>query len=109
MNFGKMYNSGDVILANISFVDSLKSKKRPAVILFQDYNNIIVAAITSNLSMDGVSLSIEDGMLKESVVKINYIFTITQEQIDKKLLELSLNKKKEIYKNLELKLKGLKS
>ena len=52
-----MPKSGDIVLANIQFTDTLEIKKRPALILFEESNNIVVAGITSNKEMKGVILT----------------------------------------------------
>ena len=49
-----MYRLGTVVLAEIQFADSPEIKTRPAVILFEEYGNIVVAGITSNLKMGGI-------------------------------------------------------
>ena len=100
MRLGKMYKSGDVILAQIQFTDTFEIKKRPSVVLFEEYGNIIVAGITSNLRMDGISLSKDEGAIKESIIKLNYIFTISNKMIVKKLFSLSMEKKKLLYDEL---------
>ena len=55
MNFGKMYSFGDVVLANVQFTDTFEIKTRPALVLFEDFGNIVVAGITSNTEMKGIS------------------------------------------------------
>jgi mRNA interferase MazF len=88
-----MYNPGDVVLANIQFTDSFEIKKRPCVILFEELGNIIVAGITSNKNMLGIPLTMEEGAIKNSVIKTNYVFTTTQGFIEKKLFVLNKEKK----------------
>jgi mRNA interferase MazF len=95
-----MYKSGDVILAQIQFTDTFEIKKRPSVVLFEVYGNVVVAGITSNLRMEGISLSKDEGAIKESIIKLNYIFTISNKMIVKKLFSLSIEKKKLIYDEL---------
>jgi len=56
-----MLKPGDVVLATVQFTDSFDTKKRPAVVLFEGYNNVVVAGITSNLSMKGIPLSKKGG------------------------------------------------
>ena len=56
-------------------------KKRPALILFEEFDNVVVAGITSNLQMEGVPLLKEEGAVKDSVIKLNYIFTISKVMI----------------------------
>ena len=107
MNTGKTHKSGDVVLAQLQFTDTFTIKKRPAVILFQERGNIVVAGITSNTHMQGVSLSTKDGIAKPSVVKVNYLFSIAKEMIVKELFHLPKHKKKEVYEALDKRLSGL--
>jgi mRNA interferase MazF len=95
-----MYKSGDVILAQIQFTDTFEIKKRPSVILFEEFGNVIVAGITSNLRMEGILLSKDEGAIKESIIKLNYIFTISNKMIVKKLFSLSIEKKKFLFEEL---------
>jgi mRNA interferase MazF len=107
MRSGKMYKSGEVILTNIQFTDTFEIKTRPALILFEEYDNFIVAGITSNKKMDGIVLTKKEGAIKESVIKLNYIFTISKFMIKKGLFHLSTEKKKIVYEKLNEKLKQL--
>jgi len=100
MRPGKMYKSGDVILAQIQFTDTFEIKKRPSVVLFENYGNFIVAGITSNLRMEGIMLTKDEGVIKESIIKLNYIFTISNKMIVKKIFSLSVEKKKLLYDEL---------
>jgi mRNA interferase MazF len=106
--FGKMLKSGDVVLTHIQFTDTFEVKKRPALVLFEEYDNIIVAGITSNLKMEGIKLLKKDGALKDSIIKLNYIFTISKEMISKTLFHLNSEKKKEVFEELIKRLEGLK-
>ena len=100
-----MYKTGDVILAQMQFTDTFEIKTRPAVVLFEEYGNIVVAGITSNTNMAGLPLTRKDGAVKDSVIKINYIFTISVLMVKKSLFQLSEEKKKvlitELTKRLE--------
>jgi len=88
-----MYKFGDIILAEMQFIDSFETKKRPAMVLFQEQGNVVVAGITSNLKMQGISLSKKEGAIKDSVIKLNYIFTISELMIEKLLFHVSEEKK----------------
>ena len=66
-----MYKLGDVILAEIQFADTYEVKTRPAVVLFEEYGNIVIAGITSNLEMEGIRLSKKEGAIKDSIIKLN--------------------------------------
>ena len=75
--------------------------------LFEEFNNIIVAGITSNTDMDGISLTKEEGAVKDSIIKLNYIFTVSESMISKKLFSLSKVKRKKVFDELIRKFKGL--
>tara|TARA_Y100000034_G_scaffold136484_1_gene213200 strand:- start:2466 stop:2771 length:306 start_codon:yes stop_codon:yes gene_type:complete len=99
-----MYKFGTIILAEIQFTDTYEIKTRPSVILFEEYGNIVVAGITSNLEMNGIPLLKKEGAIKDSVIKINYIFTISEKMIKKVLFSLSNEKKKMIISEFMKKL-----
>jgi mRNA interferase MazF len=107
MRFGKMPKAGDVVLTKVQFTDTFEIKKRPALVLFEEYDNIVVAGITSNLEMKGISLTKKEGAVKESVIKLNYIFTISKEMVEKTLFSLTKEKKKVVFDELVKKLKDL--
>lgn len=54
--------------------------------------------------MNGILLKQEDGVLKESVVKTNYIFTVRNKLIEKTICHLNRAKKQEICESLKDKL-----
>tara|TARA_Y100000310_G_scaffold345830_1_gene470751 strand:- start:7512 stop:7820 length:309 start_codon:yes stop_codon:yes gene_type:complete len=89
-----MLKLGDVILAQVQFVDTFEIKTRPALVLFKEYENIVVAGITSNTEMKGVTLTRSEDAIKDSIIKLNYIFTISEAMVKKKLFSLSPEKKK---------------
>ena len=103
-----MFDPGDVVLVKVQFTDSFTVKKRPVVVLFEELNNVIVAGITSNLMMKGIPLSKDEGALKDSIIKLNYIFTISSAMIVKKFFKLTSDKKKLVYEELTMRLTGLK-
>ena len=95
-----MPKSGDVIIAEIQFADTFEIKKRPALVLFEDFGNVVVAGITSNLKMKGIPLLKSEGAIKDSVIKLNYIFTISEDMIHKILFHLNTKKKKLVFDHL---------
>lgn len=103
-----MPKTGDIVLTNIQFTDTFEIKKRPALVLFEEFGNIVVAGITSNLEMKGIPLTKKDGAVKDSVIKLNYIFTVSSAMIEKVLFSLSSGKKKEVFNELVERLNGLK-
>ena len=102
-----MHNSGDVVLATVQFTDTFETKKRPALVLFGEFDNVVVAGITSNPEMKGVSITKKEGAVKDSVIKLNYIFTVSKLMIEKVLFSLSKEKKKKVYDELVKKLNDL--
>lgn len=107
MRHGSMYSAGEVVLAKIQFADASGVKQRPALVLFEEFGNVVVAGITSNPNMRGVPLTRAEGAVKESVIKLNYIFTISEEAITKRLFALNQDKRKEVYQKLCDKLKKM--
>ena len=98
---------GDVILAQVQFTDTFEVKKRPALVLFEELDNVVVAGITSNTKMKGIPLSKEDGIKKDSVIKLNYIFTISTVMISKILFHLNTKKKQMVFNVLQKRLSEL--
>lgn len=99
-----MHKFGEVVLASIQFTDTFEVKKRPALVLFEELSNVTVAGITSNLKMRGIPLFKKEGAIKNSIVKLNYIFTISEKMIEKVLFSISKEKKELIRKELMKKL-----
>ncbi len=99
-----MYNFGDIILAEVQFTDTFEIKTRPVLILFEEQGNIVVVGITSNLQMKGIPLTKKEGAIKESVIKLNYIFTISEKMTKKFLFSISKQKKDLIKSELIKKL-----
>ena len=91
---------GEVILASIQFTDTFEIKKRPALVLFEEQGNVVVAGITSNLKMQGIPLRKKEGAVKESVIKLNYVFTISEKMIERILFSVSKEKREIIKKEL---------
>jgi mRNA interferase MazF len=108
MRLGNMLKPGDVIIASVQFTDTPEVKIRPAVVLFEELGNVVIAGITSNLKMKGIPLSKSEGALKDSVIKLNYIFTISNEMVSKVIVHLNNEKKELIFNELTGKLAGLK-
>ena len=107
MRLGKMSKAGDVVLTKVQFTDTFEIKKRPALVLFEELDNVVVAGITSNPEMKGILLTKKEGAIKDSIIKLNYIFTVSGMMIEKTLFSLSKNKKKMVYGELIKKLKVL--
>ena len=102
-----MLKPGDIILTKVQYTDTFDIKIRPALVLFEELDNVVVAGITSNLKMQGVSLTKKEGAVKDSVIKLNYIFTISKTMISKVLFHLNQKKKQFVYNELSKRLKLL--
>jgi mRNA interferase MazF len=96
-------------LTSVQFADSYEIKTRPAVVLFEDFGNVIIAGITSNTNMQGIKLEKKDGVVKDSVIKTNYIFTVSELMIKKRLFSLRKEKKQELYDDLTSRFSGLRN
>lgn len=103
-----MHKAGDIILAKFQFTDTYEIKKRPALILFEEMGNVVVAGITSNTEMEGIPLTKKEGAIKNSVIKLNYIFTISENMVEKTLFSLSKNKKEKVFNELVKKIEKIK-
>ena len=84
-----MYRQGDILLIPIPFTDLASNKKRPVLVLSNnDYNSktedIIVAAITSNLTEKDYTVMLSSKDLKEgslkvdSSIRVDKIYTLSQ-------------------------------
>ena len=93
-----MHKFGDIVLAEVQYVDTFELKKRPALVLFEEFGNVVVSGITSNPEMKGIPLLKKEGAVKDSVIKINYVFTISERMIEKTLFSISSEKKKIVVK-----------
>ena len=100
-----MHKFGEVILSEVQYTDTFEIKKRPALVLFEDKGNIVVLGITSNLKMEGIPLTKKEGAIKDSVIKLNYIFTISEKMVEKNLFSISEGKKKKGKEELILRIR----
>lgn len=105
---GKMPKAGDVIITRVRFADNEGSKIRPALVLFEELGNVIIAGITTNLRMKGIGIAKSEGAAQDSVIKLNYIFTITNDSILKTVFTLSGEKREMVLEELHKRLDALK-
>jgi len=102
-----MPKPGEIILTKIQFTDTFEVKIRPALVLFKELDNIIVAGITSNTKMKGIPLTKKEGAVKDSVIKLNYIFTVSQAMVSKVLFSLNSKKRKIVFEKVVERLRQL--
>ncbi len=100
MKSGNMHKFGEIILALVHYTDTFVVKKRPALVLFEEQGNIVVAGITSNIKMKGVSLTKKEGAFKDSIIKLNYIFTISEKMVEKVFFSVAKEKRELIKEEL---------
>ena len=105
---GNVPEPGDVILTRVKFTHSENSKIRPALVLFEELGNVIIAGITTNTRMSGIGISKSEGAAQDSVIKLNYIFTITNAAIIKTVFRLSTEKRSLVFDELAKRLSFLK-
>ena len=90
-----MYKQGDIVLIPIPFTDLSSAKKRPVLILSSDHynsntDNLIVAAITSNIDEKPYSITItgndltDGNLLHKSCVRADKLYTLAQAIVIKK-------------------------
>ena len=102
-----MYKQGDILLIPIPFSDLSATKKRPVLVFSNDrYNSItddiIVVAITSNISNKFSEIAINDSDMQEgtmkvkSCIRVDKIYTISKSIIVKKFGSVKPNKIDEI-------------
>ena len=107
----------DLVVVKFPFILGEKGeiqKGRPAMVLSDDnmarrYRDIILAAITSNIPQDIMEPEMilepleSTGLAKRSLLRLDFIMTIPEELISRKIGELQRNLEKEV----EYKLKKL--
>ncbi len=95
MRYGTIHKQGDILLIQIPFTDLTSSKKRPVLVLSNNNynfktNDIIVAAITSNITPKDYSIFITNNDLLEgdlkadSYIRADKIYTLSQDIVIKK-------------------------
>ena len=87
---------GDIVLIKFPFTDLSGNKLRPALVLFDSGNDIIVAFISSVLSEKFIGdiplvKSNENGLKKESVLKLSKLATLSKNLVAGKIGVLSAN------------------
>ncbi|MEW6328955.1 MAG: type II toxin-antitoxin system PemK/MazF family toxin [Candidatus Micrarchaeota archaeon] len=111
---GTMYKQRDLVLVPFPFSDLRETKRRPVLVLSNDeYNerseDVVVAAITSNLEKKKFAIPIENGDMEGgslplvSQVRADKIYSISKDMVIKRFGRLSLNRyKKVVEKIMEL-------
>ena len=98
---------GDILVIEFPYSDLKDTKRRPVLILSKNSKDLIICGITSNLKDKKHSVLIDNSNLsegkipKQSLIKVNKLFTIEESIIEKKVAKLNKETfedvKKEFY------------
>jgi mRNA interferase MazF len=98
---------GEIVVFNFPFSDSAESKKRPALIAANTFDeNLILCQITSQARPDPNIIPIKNGDFQEGMLKHNsfirptILFTVHKSRINYKAGKLKQDKIKEVEKEL---------
>lgn len=111
------YKKGDIVVVKFPFIQKermIVRKGRPALIISYDkierrYNDVIIAAITSHIPEIIMESEIilepikPSGLVKKSLLRLDFIMTVPEELISRKIGALS----KSLIKEMEYKLTRL--
>ena len=109
------YKKGDIVVVRFPFVlrnGSEVQKGRPALIISDEkvkrrYSDVILAAITSQIPDDVMELELViepakgTGLLKKSLVRLDFIMTIPENLISRKIGRLSEDKVKQVESRID--------
>lgn len=110
------YKRGDIVIVKFPFIlkeGSEKQKGRPALVISDDkvkkrYMDIILAAITSHIPADIMEAEIilepeeSTGLLKRSLLRLDFIMTIPDELISRKIGALAEDLMSEVERKLKI-------
>jgi mRNA interferase MazF len=110
------YKKGDIVVVKFPFIlkgGSEKQKGRPALVISNDkvkkrYNDVVLAAITSHIptTIMEAEIILEStdlaGLLKRSLLRLDFIMTIPEELISRKIGDLPENLMSEVEKRLKI-------
>jgi len=104
-----MYKRGEIVLIPVPFSDLSSVKRRPVLVISNTRHNhtssdIIVAAITSNMQQNGITIETKDlleGELpKKSLIRCDKIYTLEQRIVIKQLGIISENVLNNVIENI---------
>jgi mRNA interferase MazF len=102
----KKYFQGDIVLVPFPFSDAVNTKTRPAIVVSNKSINgsqdVILAAITSNIRNDKFSYELEDHKVDTSLglqseIRCNKVFTMEKSIIKKRISKLKAEHCCEIF------------
>ena len=110
------YKKGDIVIVKFPFILNQRTEKqkgRPALVISNEkverrYKDLLLAAITSSIPMDIRELEmilepvISTGLVKRSLLRLDFIMTIPEELISRKIGELPANLMSEVGHKLKV-------
>ena len=108
------YKKGDIVVVKFPFVlreRGIARKGRPALIIFNDkikrrYNDVILVAITSHIPENILESEIilkaikSSGLLKKSLLRLDFIMTVPEDLISRKIGVLPEDQIKRVERKL---------
>ncbi len=98
---------GDIVVVNFPFTDLREAKRRPALVLkVIDNEDLILCQITSKLKNDNFSIPLstvdffDGGLLKESYIRPNRLFTLHQNLIINKAGSMKPERFINVFRNI---------
>jgi len=89
MTKNSLFAFGDIVLVVFPFTDVKGEKKRPALVLHEDFNDLTLARVTSQPINSEYDINIEmwekAGLMLPSIIKLEKIATLAKPLIDTKL------------------------
>lgn len=100
------YQFGDIVLIDFPFSDSIRTKRRPALVIYQDgEDDILLARITSKPKESLFEAKItnwkESKLLFPSTVRLGKLATLSIDLIEIKIGELTETDRSEVIATLE--------
>ncbi|MCX6148724.1 MAG: type II toxin-antitoxin system PemK/MazF family toxin [Candidatus Kapabacteria bacterium] len=97
------YKTGEIVLLEYPFTDSLGSKKRPALVIIDcNDDDIVCARITTQIYQTKFDIKIENykdkSLLAESVIRCHKLATLSKSLVNRKLGTLSKDEIKKVKK-----------
>ena len=90
-----MPQPGEIWVAKIPFTDEQASKIRPVLVLWEDMQDVVVAAITSAAPRSLTDVELKDwpqeGLVKSSTVRLSRLDCLEKLLLKRRLGRLSLN------------------
>ncbi|MDE1854818.1 MAG: type II toxin-antitoxin system PemK/MazF family toxin [Candidatus Micrarchaeota archaeon] len=102
-----MYRAGDIVTARVRLSEGSETKNRFALVLYEQLGNVVIAGITSNPYAKGIPLTKKEGMPKDSVIKLNYLFTVTEDTLFGPIFKLGKERKKQVSGEMSKLLGGM--